>query len=361
MIQQFWKTYKGKNVLITGHTGFKGSWLSIWLQKLGANVIGYSLAPYTKKDNFVLARLENKITHIIGDVRDYNSLLKVFYEFKPEFVFHLAAQPIVKESYYAPKNTYDINIGGTVNVFECCRLSDSVKVILNITSDKCYENNESLWGYREIDPMGGYDPYSSSKGCSELITSAYRNSFFNPEQYKNHGKSISSVRAGNVIGGGDWQTDRLIPDCIKAIETDKTIIIRNPYSIRPWQYVLDPLCGYILLAVKMYNQPEIYSGAWNFGPGDAQMVDVKKLVTKLIAGFGKGSWDVQNRSESYHETKLLSLDITKAKNLLGWSSVYNVDDTIRSTIEWYKNYKDSDVYQICTDQIVEYEKLLNKE
>ena len=350
----FRDVFEGKTVLVTGHTGFKGSWLCIWLKELGANVVGYALEPYTERDNFVVSKLENKITHIIGDVRDYQKLTKVFENYQPEFVFHLAAQPIVRESYIAPKDTYDINIGGTVNVLECCRLIDSVRVIINVTSDKCYENKEWIWGYRENDPMGGYDPYSSSKGCSELVTAAYRDSFFNPDDFKVHEKSLASARAGNVIGGGDWQKDRIIPDCIRALESNKPIEIRNPNATRPWQHVLEPLSGYLLLASRMYEYPQKYCGAWNFGPDQDSIITVGEIADMIVAKWGRGSWiDKSDKSEP-HEANLLSLDISKAKTYLKWSPVWNSETTIQKTVEWYKEYSRVDPYQICKSQIDQY-------
>jgi CDP-glucose 4,6-dehydratase len=293
----FSNVFKNKTVLVTGHTGFKGSWLCIWLKELGANVVGYALEPYTERDNFVVSGLKDKVTHIIGDIRDYQNLTKVFKKYQPEFVFHLAAQPIVRESYTNPKDTYDINVGGTVNVLECCRLTDSVRVIINVTSDKCYENKEWVWGYRENDPMGGYDPYSSSKGCSELVTAAYRQSFFNPSLpdpltfspshlltflIPKPSVALSSARAGNVIGGGDWQKDRIVPDCIRALESNKPIEIRNPNATRPWQHVLEPLNGYLLLASRMYEEPQKFCGAWNFGPDYDSIIPVGKVADKVI-------------------------------------------------------------------------------
>ncbi|MCK4448651.1 MAG: CDP-glucose 4,6-dehydratase [Candidatus Marinimicrobia bacterium] len=347
----FSNIYRNKTVLITGHTGFKGSWLSIWLKELGANVVGYALEPYTNRDNFVVTGLENKITHIIGDVRNYKKLKEVFLKCKPEFIFHLAAQPIVRESYLNPKETYDVNVGGTVNVFECCRLTNYVKVIINVTSDKCYENKEWIWGYRENDPMGGYDPYSSSKGCSELITAAYLKSFFNPKNYNEHGKSISSVRAGNVIGGGDWQKDRLIPDCIRTLENNEVIKLRNPYSTRPWQHVLEPLSGYLLLASKMYQEPGKFYGAWNFGPNYDSIISVREIVCMLVEKWGNGKWlDISDESEP-HEANLLSLDVSKARNILNWQPEWNIQKCIDKTVEWYKNYNNKNVYEICLNQI----------
>jgi len=352
----FHNIFKGKTVLVTGHTGFKGSWLCIWLKELGANVVGYALEPYTERDNFVVSGLEDRITHITEDIRDFQKLSKVFEEYKPDFVFHLAAQPIVRESYLNPKETYDINVGGTVNMLECCRLTDSVRVIINVTSDKCYENKEWIWGYRENDPMGGDDPYSSSKGCSELITAAYGNSFFNPIDFEKHGKSLSSVRAGNVIGGGDWQKDRIIPDCVRALESKKPIKIRNPRATRPWQHVLEPLSGYLLLASRMYKERQEYCGAWNFGPNQDFIITVGEIADMIVAKWGSGSWIDKSNQKEPHEAKLLSLDISKAKSYLKWTPVWNIEKTVEKTMDWYKEYNHKDPYEICVDQIRGYKK-----
>ena len=350
----FSNVFKNKTVLVTGHTGFKGSWLCIWLKELGADLVGYALEPYTERDNFIVSGLEDRITHITGDVRDFQKLSKVFEEYQPEFVFHLAAQAIVRESYVNPKETYDINIGGTVNVLECCRLTDSVRVIVNVTSDKCYENKEWIWGYRENDPMGGYDPYSSSKGCSELVTAAYRKSFFNPDDFKRHKKSLASVRAGNVIGGGDWQKDRIIPDCIRALESNKPIGIRNPNATRPWQHVLEPLSGYLLLASKMYEEPQKFCGAWNFGPNYDSIIPVGEVAEKVVARWGNGSWIDLSDKNAPHEAKLLSLDISKANSYLKWFPVWGIEKTIEKTVDWYKEYRKKDSYRICINQIEEF-------
>ena len=346
--------FQNKTVLVTGHTGFKGSWLCIWLKELGANVVGYALEPYTDKDNYVVANLKEQITHLIGNVKDYTELKKVFTEYRPEFVFHLAAQPIVRESYKHPKDTFDVNIGGTVNVLECCRLTDSVKVIINVTSDKCYDNREWVWGYRENDPMGGYDPYSASKGCSELITHAYRNSFFNPHHFEAHQKSLSSVRAGNVIGGGDWQRYRIVPDCIRALECEQSIEVRNPMAIRPWQFVLEPLNGYLILAEKMYKDPRRFCSAWNFGPDHESILSVGEVVEKVVKIWGSGSWTNLSPQKALHETELLNLDIAKAKSYLKWFPVWNLKNTIAKTVEWYKNYVRKDPYRLCVEQIVDF-------
>jgi CDP-glucose 4,6-dehydratase len=341
--------YKDKNILVTGHTGFKGSWLSIWLNEMGANVIGYALDSYTDQDNFVVTNLSEKITDLRGEIRDYDNLLRTFKEEKPEIVFHLAAQPLVRLSYEQPRETYEVNVMGTVNVLEAARQSDSVKTVIIITSDKCYENNEWIWGYRENDPMGGYDPYSSSKGCAELVTSAYIRSFFENEDSD---IAVASVRAGNVIGGGDWAADRLITDCISYLKKDKAIEIRSPKAIRPWQHVLEPLRGYLLLASKLYQNPKKYTGAWNFGPDEVSIVTVGELVDKLVNKWGSGEWiDTSNTNEP-HEAKLLKLDISKARHYLNWEPKLSFDQTIDLVVDWYQN--DNVNYDFDVEQIKEY-------
>jgi len=356
----FDNVFEGKTVLVTGHTGFKGSWLCIWLKELGANVVGYALEPYTERDNFVVTDLQHKMTHIIGDVRDLSSLSKVFEDHQPEFVFHLAAQAIVRESYVNPKETYDINIGGTVNVLECCRLTDSARVIVNVTSDKCYENKEWIWGYRESDPVGGYDPYSSSKGCSELVTAAYRRSFFKPNDSEPHQKGLASVRAGNVIGGGDWQKHRVIPDCIRALQANEPIEIHNPMAIRPWQHVLEPLSGYLLLAFKMYEDPQKFCGAWNFGPDYDSIILVSEVADKVVDHWGGGSWISFSTKKEPYEAELLNLDSSKAKSYLKWFPVWDIDKTIGKSIEWYKEYEKTDPHGICVNQIEEFTDLIRR-
>lgn len=350
--------YKGKTVLVTGHTGFKGSWLSIWLNELGAKVIGYALDPYTLNDNFVKCNLKNKIVDIRGDIRNIEKLNDVFNTYKPEFVFHLAAQPLVRLSYEKPKETYEVNVMGTLNVLECIRKSNSVKVAVIITTDKCYENKEQIWSYRENDAMGGYDPYSSSKGCCELLISSYRNSFINPKDYKKHGKSIASVRAGNVIGGGDWSKDRIIPDCIRSLINEKNIEIRNPNMVRPWQHVVEPLKGYLLLAVKMYQDGVNYCSGWNFGPNEESIVTVSKLTDLIIEKWGSGStvWKDASCENILHEANMLSLDCTKAKKYLNWMPKLNIEEALEFTVEWYKNYDKCDMYNLCKNQIYKYVK-----
>ena len=348
--------YNNKTVLVTGHTGFKGSWLSIWLREMGAKVVGYALDPYTEKDNFVLAKLQDKIVDIRGDIRDIDKLSSVFETYKPEVVFHLAAQPIVRVSYETPRETFEQNVMGTVNVLECVKKYDFVKVCVCITSDKCYDNKEWLWGYRENDAMGGRDPYSASKGCSELVISSYINSFFEPDKYDKHKKAVASVRAGNVIGGGDWSKDRIIPDCIKAIELNKPIEVRNPKAVRPWQHVLEPLSGYLLLASVLQTNPNIYSGGWNFGPNIEAIITVEKIVNKLITDLNKGSWVDKPETGAPHEAKLLNLDCSKAFNLLKWKPMLNIDECIKFVADWYANYKNTDVYNLCKTQIESYVK-----
>ena len=349
--QEIWGNRK---VLVTGHTGFKGSWLSIWLKMMGTEVIGYALEPYTERDNFVLSKLGEKIIHIIGDIRNYEHLYEIIKQYEPEFVFHLAAQPIVRESYINPKETFDVNIGGTVNLLECCRLTDSVKVIINVTTDKCYENKEWFWGYRESDRLGGYDPYSSSKTGSEIVTAAYRQSFFNPEQVNEQGKNLASARAGNVIGGGDWQTDRLIPDCVASLERNKQVIVRNPSAVRPWQHVLEPLSGYLLLAEKMFENPGQYCEAWNFGPEEGSIKSVGELTALVIENWGEGSWEYSSDKNAPHETNILKLDISKARNRLGWNPVMSIKKAVKTTVDWYKSYHEKDMYRFCEQQIESY-------
>jgi CDP-glucose 4,6-dehydratase len=351
LTKEFWS---GKRVLVTGHTGFKGSWLVIWLKMLGAEVAGYALEPLTAKDNFVLSGIGSQMRHHIGDIRDFDRLNRLFGEFRPEIVFHLAAQPLVRESYTSPKETYDVNVGGAVNLLECCRLSDSARVIVNITTDKCYENKEWVWGYRENDRLGGYDPYSSSKACSELVTEAYRKSFFNPEDFAHHGKSLASARAGNVFGGGDWQVDRIMPDCIRHLERAEPIVVRNPHAVRPWQHVLEPLSGYLLLAEKMFDNPGVYEGAWNFGPEDSSFLTVGSLVDSVVKAWGTGTWQDRSIPGAVHEAHLLKLDITKAKSLLGWAPVWKIDQAVTETVSWYRNYGSNRIFVICQEQIEAY-------
>ena len=317
-------------------------------------VNGYALEPLTLRDNFVMTAIDTKVNHKIGDIRNYELLQKYFCKVNPEIVFHLAAQPLVRESYNAPKETYDVNVGGTVNLLECCRQTESVKVIVNVTTDKCYENKEWVWGYRENDRLGGYDPYSSSKACSELVSNSYRESFFNPDTFAHHGKSIATARAGNVFGGGDWQIDRIVPDCIRALEKGDPIIVRSPHAIRPWQHVLEPLSGYLHLAEKMYIHPTEYAEAYNFGPTDSSFLSVGLLVDQIVQTWGEGSWQDHSNPDAPHEANILKFDITKAKSQLGWSPKWDITKAITETITWYQQYKTTNIYNLCINQITDY-------
>lgn len=347
--------YKGKRILITGHTGFKGSWLSVWLHELGAEVIGVAKDPITQKDNYVLSGVGEKIkADLRADIRDGQRMKEIFQEYKPEIVFHLAAQPLVRLSYEIPVETYETNVLGTINILEAIRMTDSVKVGIMITTDKCYENKEQVWGYRENEPMGGYDPYSSSKGAAEIAINSWRRSFFNPEQYEIHGKSIASVRAGNVIGGGDWALDRIIPDCIRALEANKPIEIRSPKAIRPWQHVLEPLSGYMLLAQKMWDEPVKYCEGWNFGPHLESIIPVWNVASMVIENYGKGELKDLSDPNALHEAKLLILDISKARFQLGWEPKMNIEQCMALTVNWYKSYSRGKVYNLCVEQIEKY-------
>jgi len=323
--------YKGKRVLITGDTGFKGSWLAIWLKQLGADVYGYSLPPRSEDENFAQCSLASFIHHHDGDVRDRKALLDYFMEVKPVFAFHLAAQAIVLDSYDDPHYTFETNMMGVVNFFEAVRQTSSVKVAVNITSDKCYRNNEWLWGYREVDPMGGHDPYSASKGCSELITHAYLNSFF----LAKGGCRIASARAGNVIGGGDWGPYRIVPDFFRAFKERRELVIRNPEAVRPWQHVLEPLSGYLLLAAKLRKEGERFSGGWNFGPVDTNSHTVRELIDGIIDVTGKGRYKALKTEEARHEATMLKLDISKARALLKWKPVLTFGETVEFTARGY--------------------------
>ena len=352
MIDLFNGFYKGKRVLVTGHTGFKGSWLSIWLHELGAKVFGVGLEPYSPKDNFVLSCIGEKIeADIRADIRDLLKMKEIFAEYQPEIVFHLAAQPLVRLSYEKPVETYETNVMGTINILEAIRATDSVKVGVMITTDKCYDNKEQLRGYKEDDPFGGYDPYSSSKGACEIAIQSWRRSYFNPGQFEKHGKSIASVRAGNVIGGGDWALDRIIPDCIRALESGKPIDIRSPKSVRPWEHVLEPLSGYMLLAQKMWDKPTEYCEGWNFGPETESVSTVWDVATELVKNFNKGKLIDSSDPNAVHEAQLLMLDITKAKTRLGWKPRLDMRHCLALVADWYKRYKNEDVYNLCVEEI----------
>ena len=336
MNQLFGGVYQGKTVLVTGHTGFKGVWLALWLQSLGARVIGYALPPMTEPSLFRLASPQEGITHIEGDIRDGDKVRDVLKQYQPEIVFHLAAQALVRYSYNQPVETYTTNVLGTVNVLEAIRITPSVRACINVTSDKCYENREWPYAYRENDAMGGFDPYSSSKGCAELITAAYRSSFFSNGDA--HPVRLASARAGNVIGGGDWAQDRLIPDAIRGLTGGQAVIVRNSHAIRPWQYVLEPLSGYLWLGACLWSKPSGFDEAWNFGPHCTSNLPVSQVVNQAVAIWGSGTWEqaVGTRHSEPHEARTLSLDITKAKLRLGWEPVFSVEEAIAETVNWYR-------------------------
>ena len=329
----FWR---GKRVLLTGHTGFKGGWLSLWLQNLGAEVTGYALKPPTNPSLFEVARVAEGMRSIIADVRDLSRLQNAMQEARPEIVFHLAAQPLVWESYRQPVETYATNVMGTVHLLEAVRQVGGVRSVVIVTSDKCYENRERRRGYREEEAMGGYDPYSSSKGCAELVTAAWRRSFFNPVNYGQHGVAVASARAGNVIGGGDWAADRLVPDLIRAWQTGAPLQIRQPAAIRPWQHVLEPLHGYLLLAERLWAEGPAYAEGWNFGPSEQDAWPVSRLVDRLARLWGKGAdWRLDTTPHP-HEAHYLRLDCAKAHERLGWQPRWNLDEALKQTVAWHQ-------------------------
>ena len=341
----FWN---GKTVLITGHTGFKGSWLTLWLKKLGSRVIGFSKDIPTTPSLFELADVANGINSIQGDIRNFNQIQQVIKNTEPEIIFHMAAQSLVRTSYENPRETYETNVMGTINLLDAIRDSKKTRVVINVTSDKCYENKELDRPYIEEDPLGGYDPYSSSKACSELVSSAFRNSYF---QSDNHKISLSSVRAGNVIGGGDWAKDRLIPDFIQSLEDNRTLKIRNPDAIRPWQYVLEPLSGYLQLAEKMWFNGKIFAQAWNFGPNE-ESKKVSWIINKISNMYGKQIDILSDKSDNLHEAKILNLDCSKSQTKLNWIPKTNIEKGLEMTVNWYKEYqKKSDMKEVSEKQI----------
>lgn len=349
----FWQN---KKVLITGHTGFKGSWLCLWLQQLGADLCGLSLEPETSPNLFELAQVADNMQHHIGDIREFNTVKSIVDAFQPEIIIHMAAQPLVRYSYDHPIETYATNVMGTAHVLEAARHCESVRSIVNITTDKCYENKEWQWGYRENEPMGGYDPYSNSKGCAELVTSAYRSSYFNQTKL-----GLASARAGNVIGGGDWSQDRLIPDIINSLMNDKEIMIRYPNAIRPWQHVLEPIYGYMMLAEKLWHEPEKYSEGWNFGPYSQSAIKVIDLVKKMVDGWQKPNkgWDIESSENQLHEANYLKLDISKATGQLNWLPALDIDTTLGWVTDWYQAWLDnSNMKEYTLKQIQNYSDLV---
>lgn len=351
----FWK---GRRVFQTGHTGFKGSWLALWLQELGAEITGYALPPPTNPSLFEKALVAKGMNSIEGDVRDCAKLTRVLREARPEVVIHMAAQPLVRKSYLDPVETYSTNVMGTVNLLEAVRATDSVRAVVNVTTDKCYENREWIWPYRESEPMGGYDPYSSSKGCAELVTTAYRNSFFPVEKYADHGVALASARAGNVIGGGDWASDRLIPDMVSAFSEGRSVAIRNPHAIRPWQHVLEPLRGYLTLAHRLNEDGSAFAEAFNFGPTQEDAQPVRWIVEHMKQLWGKGAnWHLDGK-EHPHEADYLKLDISKAAHRLGWNPVLQLPKALEMTTEWYQRQIEGETaHRSTTTQIASYMKI----
>ena len=347
--------FLGKKVFVTGHTGFKGAWLCMMLSRLGADIYGYALKSPTSPSLFDVADVESLLKKsIIGDIRNYGFLKETLADIAPEIIIHMAAQPLVRESYINPVETYDINVMGTVNLLEAVRYTDSVKAVVNVTTDKCYENKEWYWGYRENEPMGGYDPYSNSKSCSELVTSSFRNSFFNPSDFgTKHHVALASARAGNVIGGGDWAEDRLIPDFIRSITTNQTVKIRNPYAIRPWQHVLEPLSGYLTLAYNLYKDGCKYAAAWNFGPEDQDAKNVEWVIAAICRLWGDNANYKIDASPQPHEAGYLKLDCSKAKALLNWYPQWDIQTALEKVVSWTQCYLSGKNMRECSAQQIE--------
>lgn len=354
MNREFWR---GRRVFLTGHTGFKGGWLSLWLQSLGAEVTGFALPPSTRPSLFDVAKVGEGMHSVIGDVRDHGALLNAVRVARPEVVVHMAAQALVRASYADPVATYSTNVMGTVHMLEAIRLTPGVRAVVNVTSDKCYENHEWVWGYRESDAMGGYDPYSNSKGCSELVTAAFRSSYFNPATHAKHGIAVASGRAGNVIGGGDWATDRLVPDLMRGIEAGLEIVIRNPHAIRPWQHVLEPLSGYLRLAELLYTNGAAYAEGWNFGPDDGETRPVAWIAEQLVRLWGRGAaYRIDSSEAVLHEAHYLKLDCSKAHAKLGWRPRWELLYSLEKICEWHKAQQaGADMRVVTLEQIRAYE------
>jgi len=352
------KLFAGKKVFLTGHTGFKGSWLLLWLNLLGADVKAFALEPEHELCHYSILKANLSSNSTFGDIRNAEKLKQSIAEFQPDFIFHLAAQALVKYSYDKPIETYETNVIGTGNVILSCKEIKKHCVTIIVTTDKVYENLNWHYPYRENDRLGGFDPYSSSKACAELISSSFVNSFFHKDAFESHKQQFATVRAGNVIGGGDWAENRIIPDIIRSIGNGEKVILRSPNAVRPWQHVLEPLFGYLLLASKMYQQPNVYNDSWNFGPENSQYLTVEELTKLCIHSFGKGSYESNVDENNFHEAKLLQLDISKAKRKLNWRPKYNDKQTIQNTIDWYKAYAENpdNIYQVSKEEINNYMK-----
>jgi CDP-glucose 4,6-dehydratase len=347
----FENTYRDKKVLLTGHTGFKGSWLLAWLHQLGAQVIGYALTPENDNDLYHLINGDAICKSVIGDIRDKEKLKKTVIEFQPDFIFHLAAQPLVRRSYEMPLYTFEVNVKGTIHLLEAVRELNKKCIVIIITTDKVYENREIDYAYKETDKLGGYDPYSASKAAAEIVISSYRNSYFNPTDFGNHEKAIATARAGNVIGGGDRATDRIVPDIIRALEAGNTIAVRNPHAVRPWQHVLEPLSGYLLLGNKLESDPVQFAEAWNFGPLSDEIVKVEDLVKLAIKSYGDGKYQIVDQINRPYEANLLRLDISKAISKLGWKPLYKSMEAIQHTINWYKDATSQNALNLVYKQV----------
>ena len=351
----------GKRVFLTGHTGFKGSWMSLWLQSLGADVTGFALAPPSQPSLFEEAKVASGMRSIVGDVRDLNALQQAIHSAKPEIVIHMAAQPLVRDSYVNPVETYATNVMGTVHLLEAVRLSKGIKAVVNITTDKCYENREWVWGYRENEPLGGHDPYSNSKGCAELVSSAYRSSFFSADTYSQHGCALATARAGNVIGGGDWAKDRLIPDIIRGFEQGQIVSIRHPEAVRPWQHVLEPLRGYATLAQLLCEQGPRFAEGWNFGPNDEDAKTVGWIAQRMVEMWGPDAQWTSTGGDHLHEAHMLKLDISKARSRLGWHPKLALEQALQLTVDWsHERRNGGDVRQTTLAQISAYQKLIQE-
>lgn len=351
VMSEYLSSFKNRRVMLTGHTGFKGSWLAFLFKEIGAEVLGYALPPVGENSHFDLLELDKLIQHVEGDIRDAEKLKRTMNDFQPEFVFHLAAQALVRPSYENPVETLETNVMGSVNLLEAVRCTSSVRVLIYVTSDKCYENSEWIWGYRENDRLGGHDPYSASKAAAEIVFSAYSRSFF----FDKLDFGAASTRAGNVIGGGDWAVDRIIPDCIRAINSDKPIYLRNPAATRPWQHVLEPISGYLLLAARLYEDPTGYAGAWNFGPSSSEVRTVLEVAEYIVNHYGCGSVISDAVEKKHHEAQLLQLNCDKSHQYLGWYPRWDVEHTLDMTTDWYKNvHGGANVCDVTRQQLHDY-------